>query len=197
MAQNYPGPYEMEFSILVNAFTHKMRVSCNVEGNPAVGTLATAVNIIKRGGTSQNFEAVATTFWGFVRQLYNTAVTVTNVTLWKYTPNTFERTFISAIGVNLLAGASTTATGISQQSIYTFRSGNGGIAKLSLLETVNGTSAKTVLQAISTGTASQKLAHYITSSDSPMIARDNGYLVQPLYQLDGTNEAVFKKRFRQ
>jgi hypothetical protein len=196
MAINYPGPYEVEIEYLTSGMKHKLRLSCVVQGEPAVGTLSSAINIVKRGGALASMDTVVSQFWAFVRPFLNTATSVNSVTLWKYTPNSFERTFITTMGTQLANGSSATAFVLAHQATFTFRSGNGGIFKLQLMESVISQIIRSSLVANATGDAYQKLAAYCISTDSFLIARDDAYVVAPMYLIGGQNEALFRKRYR-
>lgn len=196
MAINYPGPYEIEMEYLVSSMTHKLRFSCTVDGTPSPGTPSNTINILKRGGALASMDSVVGQFWGFLRPWFHTGVTVNQVTLWKYTTGTFERTYIATMGVSLAAGSSATAPSLATQNTFTFRSGNGGIAKITLLEGNDPGALRYPLIANSAGDIAQKLAAYLISSDSPVLARDDSFLVAPMYRLGGQNEALFRKRYR-
>jgi hypothetical protein len=76
---------------------------------------------------------------------------------------------------------------------YTFRSANGGVAKLVLLDVSFSGDTKSVVVPNSVGTTPQKLLAYFLSADSVMLAADDSYLVAGLYESRGQNEKIWRK----
>ena len=88
--------------------------------------------------------------------------------------------------------ASGAAINIAWQLTQTYRSANGGILKLVLLETNLGGNVRQTLVANPAGNASQKLAAYVMSADNVILARDDAYPVNPLRDSRGENETIFR-----
>jgi hypothetical protein len=149
----------------------------------------------KSGGTIAASTG-ADQFWSFLRGLFNTTTSVISTTLWKYVPGTYEKDFISAHTVLNPTGSSATATNLSHQSIYSFRSGAGGIMYVNTLEDISTNLQRAPLVPLSNGTASQQMANYVIGANAWMIARDNGFAIAALNQTGGQNEAIFKARNR-
>lgn len=202
MAINYPGPYEVEFVYRVTIGTvtlpHYLRVNCAVVGSPAPGTAMSTINVMTKAGTPASLNTSIQTFWNWYRYQLGTTVTVDAPSLFKYTPGTFEKTFIAAYdGAALGNGAGASGIGDSHQMTQSYRTANGGILKLTWLEDTNGTLVnQATLVANAAGSNDQRLAAYMLSSAAWIIARDDSFPVAPLKQSFGQNEAVFRQRHR-
>jgi hypothetical protein len=198
MAINYPGPYEVEYSILVNTFTHKMRMNCVVSGStPPPGTAPTAINLMTRAGTPATLAVCANGLWEQLRLWYHTSVTCTGYIFWRYpVAGSFVKDFVTAGTLTNQAGLSTTAVNLANQFTESFRTANGGVMKITAFETSFTVLTRNTLTANAAGTAEQKTAAYVISSAGWMIGRDDSFPIAPTYFIGGQNEAVFRKRYR-
>jgi hypothetical protein len=198
MPENLPGPYEIEFTLTgwtTPTREHVFRVSVAALGSPAFGTLPTAIDIQKMGGSTAKLNVVANQMWEFLRLFWNTTITCTGYQLWKYVPGTLGKDFVSTGAVTNPA-ASGAVGEIAGQLTQTYRSANGGIMKLVLLETNQTGNAKVTLVPNVAGTASQRLAAYIMSADNVVLARDDAYPVNSLRDSRGQNERIWRLIFR-
>lgn len=195
MAENLPGPYEVEYTMTgwtAPAREHVFRVSCAVLGSPVAGTAATAIDVQKMGGGTAKLNIVANQLWEFLRLFYPVAVTCTGYQLWKYVPGTLAKDFISAATPTNVAGSAGGTITPAAQLTQTYRSANGGILKLVILESLLPGDARITLVPSAAGTASQKLAAYIMSADNIALARDDSYPVAPLRDARGQNERIWR-----
>lgn len=194
MAENLPGPYELEYTLtgFVNPNRdHLFRVNCIAIGDPAPGSLPTAITMQKQGGGTASLSVVANQLWEFIRLLYGVSISCSGFQLWKYVAGTLAKDFVSAGTPTNVActGAGGTALG---QLTQTYRSANGGIMKVVLLETNQTGDTRTTLIPNGAGTPSQRLAAYITSADNIALARDDAFIVAALRDSRGQNEAIWK-----
>lgn len=195
MPNSRVGQYQIEmeltgFTSPVNA--HKLRSNVMAQGSPVVGSAPTAIDINLRGGTTANLQVVADTMWGFYRLIYPNTISVASFSLWRWVTNT-AREFVSA-GVMGTPAGSTGAVVQSWQTTLTFRSGNGGIAKLVFIESNLSGNQRAALVPNAAGTAPQRIAAYAISAGSPLQALDNGFLVAALRDNRGENEAIRDRR---
>lgn len=200
MANNYPGPYEIEFTL--TGWTspvreHVMRFSVVALSSPAPGSLPTTIDIQKMNGSSAKLNVVADQIWSFYRSVFSTGITVTGYTLWKYVTGTLAKDFISAGTVTTPAGTNAAAPVPAHQSTLTFRSANGGIMKVVVLESVQTGDARITLIPNAAGQWYQRAAAYHLSADNVAIARDDSYPVAALRVASGQNEKIWRKLFRQ
>lgn len=195
MARNFPGPYELEYTLLISGRVSLIRYSVNVTNNPPVGAPLSDFLLRLKNTTTRNAQQCANEFWARVRGIYNNSVTCTGVTLWRYQSNSLAKDYMTASTVANPTGLSTQPTNLGGQVIMTFRSGSGGIAKLVFLETPYTSNGIESYSATAT-TPHQLVAQYAVSGDSPIIARDNGFLVTGIRILFGQNEAIWRRRYR-
>lgn len=195
MARNFPGPYELEYTLLINGRTSLIRYSVVVTNSPSVGAPLSDFLLRLKNTTTRNAQQCANDFWSRARALYNSGVSCTGVTLWRYRPNSLAKDYMTAAPVTNPNGLSNQPTNLGGQVIMTFRSGAGGIAKLVFLETPYTSNGIESFSPTAT-TPHQLLAQYAVSGDSPIVARDNGFLVTGIRILFGQNEAIWRRRFR-
>lgn len=191
---NLPGPYEIEFSLdgwVSPNRQHVIRHSVAAVGSPAVGTLPTAVDIQKMGGSTAKLNIVANQIWEFYRLFWNTSILCSGYQLWRYVSGTLGKDFISTGTVTNPAGSG--AGGVNAgQLTQTYRSANGGILKIVVLESNQSGDARITLVPSAVGNASQRLAAYVMSADNVILARDDAYPVNPLRDSRGQNEKIWR-----
>lgn len=195
---NYPGPYEIEFTLggwTAPVREHKIRLNCAALGAPVAGTLPTAITIQKAGGGTATLDVVANQAWSFLRQFYPSSITAIGYTFWKYVTGTHAKNFISTGTLTTPLGTGP-AVVVKSQLTLTFRSANGSIAKTVLLETGFGGDAQIALVPNGAGTAPQKWAAYVLSTDNIVLAADDGYPILALRDSRGENERIFRKIYR-
>lgn len=197
MANSKIGQYSLEFNLA--GFTspvrsHFLRMWIAVSGTPAIGSLPTAVNVQKLGGTTANLQVVADQAWSFFRQAWPSSINCSGFTLWKYVTENSKQ-FISAGTLTTPAGTGAQIV-VAWEAILTFRHANGGVGKLVLLESSLGGDTQVALVPNAAGNVAQKIAAYIMSADSPMLALDNAFPVAPLRDSRGQNEATWRKIYR-
>jgi hypothetical protein len=198
MANSKIGQYRLEFAVEGFASptrSHVMGIWVAPTTNPPTGSPPTDIDIQLKGGGTKNLQEVADQFLSFVRQQYSTAITLGSFTLWRQATE-FSRDFVSA-GVATTTVAGLGAITVAHQQTMTFRHANGGIGKLVLLESNATGSTRSALSVNASGSPRERLAAYLLSADSPMIALDNSFAVAPLRLSLGENEAIWRKVYRQ
>lgn len=195
---NFPGPYEIEYRLTgFSAPTreHVMRFNVAASGTPAIGANPNTIDIQKKGGATAKLDVVASALWDYIRLAYAATVVCAGYQFWRYTTGTYAKTFIATGAVTTPAGA-TGSINVAQETILTFRSANGGIAKIALLEPNISGNSKTALVPNAAGTAVQKIAAYVLSADSPVMARDDAFLINALVDARGENESIWRLVYR-
>lgn len=198
MPNSKAGQYQIEYQL--EGFTapirsHRVRVWVAAQGSPIAGTPPTSIDIQKKGGATANLQAIADQFWSYLRLAYNTNINASSYSLWRFATEN-ARDFISGGTVASPAGASASGFVVAGQMTLTFRHALGGIGKLALLETSFGGDTRSALTPNPAGTPSQRIAAYILSADSPMIALDNSFAVGALRDSRGQNEAIWRLVYR-
>lgn len=196
MATNFPGPYEIDYTLLISGIERHIRYNCVPTTTPTPGAPLSTVNLMTRSGTPRAADTCVNELWTWVRLQYSNAVSCTGVTLSRYTPASFEKTYVTAATVSTPAGGNVAATVLASQRVMSYRSANGGILKLTFIEGIFTGNTRLALVANASGTNDQKLAAYTIGATSWMVARDDGFAIAPVYLTDGQNERAFKQRFR-
>lgn len=197
MANSRVGQYLLEYTLegfSAPVRSHKLRCNVMAQGSPAGGTLPTAVEILRKGGTTGNLQAIADEVWSYFRLAYSATVTASSFILWYWLTNNIK-TFIST-GTPASPSGATGSIGVARQAILTFRGAGGGIAKLSLLEPNLTGDNRVALVANAAGNPAQRIAAYAISANSPMMALDNSFLVAPNRDSRGENEAIWRMVYR-
>jgi len=197
MANSRIGQYRMEFELAgfsSPARVHLVGLWVAPTATPTVGSLPTAINLQLLGGGSATLQAVANAFLGVLKPMYAASVTMGAFTLWRMATE-YQKDFVSA-GTATTAAIGSGVVNVANQKTLTFRHANGGIGKVVLLESNQGVNTKTTMVINAAGTPVQKLAAYLMSTASPMIALDNSFPVAGLYDSGGENEKLFRKIYR-
>lgn len=199
MALNYPGPYEVRIHYTVTTgiaiMTHVQRLNVRVEGTPDPGEDMANINFLRRDDLPYAADSEIDAWVALIRPRWavHASNNITHAELWKYEPNSFDASFISTYDINLAAnGAGTTL--IAGQEIYTFRTSEGGIMKLSFMQTVQAQGGPQVYSALNAG--QKAIVDAVRFGSSPWLARDTSYPFAFIRMFPGSNEALFKKVFR-
>lgn len=196
MATNFPGPYELDYTLLIGGIERHIRYNCVPTTTPVPGAPLSAVSLMTRSGTPRAADVCMNELWAWVRLQYNNATTCTGVTLWRYAPSSFEKTYITSATLTTPTGGNVAAMVPAGQRVMSFRSANGGILKITMIEGIFNGNVRLALTANASGTNDQKLAAYVIGATSWLVARDDGFPIAPIYLTDGQNERAFKQRYR-
>lgn len=204
MAINYPGPYEVRIKYTPANLTnpvleHIQRLNVDLVAPADQGQPFSQYNIKdKNGATSVTLEAAVEAYLAVHNALHHTATTINSVELWKYpTPQSFDSVFWATHTPAANVGTSGTIPSSAGQAIYTFRTTEGGIMKLSLMEAIRVPGSPLAYAAC---TANEKaLIDFIldgngTTFSAPFLGRDTSYPLAFNRLFPGQNEATWKKR---
>ncbi len=194
MVQNFPGPYAVEYKYVVDGFTHKQLLNCRIDGDPAPGTPVSLINVLKADDTLVNVDLAINAWTDLVRELFQNTVDFGEYIIWKYTPLTTERQFISAGDLNKSGAGSANYTPAKQDTL-TFRTAEGGILKFIFLE-ASGTGDDIVPLSSLSGGSVADIRDYVLGTDNWILARDTSYPIAGISWAETQNERVYKKRFR-
>lgn len=199
MVANFPGPYELRFRYTTTpvglpGIEHTARYNVQLTADPNPGDAFNNINAVTRGGISTPDLASAVEAWlTLLQPRFNTTTVFGQWELWRYQPLTFDATFVSSYNPTIVAGTGS-STAQAQQDIYTFRTVEGGIMKLNLLE---GISVGYGRFPYPSGSASiDAIFNFVTGSTNWLLARDTSYPFSALNYLVGQNEKTFRQRFR-
>jgi len=199
MAINYPGPYELRFFYSVDGdpggvLTHQFRFSVELDGDPAPGDGFNTIQIFLSGGSTIGLQTACLAVVNVIEDLYNsTDATFDYVELWKYAAGSFDADYVSTYAIGT-AGTSALDTVPCSESIFTFRSTNGGLFKLVLLDNVGTPNVPASYADLNS--INQDIVDYFADDTlSPAVARDGGRPFAFMRLFPGQNEALFKQRY--
>lgn len=199
MALNFPGPYELRirYDTLHSGVTliHQQRLNVDLTADPTPGDAFNNINAKTRGGiVTPDLAACVEAWFTLLRVRFHTTTTFGLVELWKYAPLTFDATFITSYNPVIVAGTSVNPTISTQQETLTFRTIEGGILRIQLMESVASTNQR---QAYPTGDPNiDPIFVFVFGTTNWILARDTSYPFSAINHLGGQNEKLFRVRFR-
>jgi hypothetical protein len=194
MTTNFPGPYEVRINYVVATRPHQQRLNLRVDGTPVAGVDDfTTIDALRRDDAPFALDGEVDDWVDLMKVFYNsTDADFTNAELWKYEPLSFDASFVAAYDIGV-AGTSGTSTQPASQIIATFRTQEGGIMKINLMDVVTSPG-----QPITPPYAGSVAALFnpVVNGTVPWLARDTSYPIAHIRTYPGQNEALFKKIFR-
>ena len=199
MVDNFPGPYEVRLSYQTTsasiALDHTQRLNCDLTAVPTPGDDYSNINPKTRGGIATPDLAAAMEAWlALIAERFFTSTTFGTIELWSYVPLTYDATFISAYSPTIAAGLSVTVTNPMMQEVMTFRTQEGGIMRIQLMEGVIATNERSPYPTLNADI--DAIFDFVKSSVNWVLARDTSYPFAALNHLGGQNEKLFRQRFR-
>lgn len=194
MAINFPGPYGVEIGYTVNGLQHKMNLNCDVTNSPNNGDAFSTINVAQNNGVDTQLDGAVDLLLGLIDGFFHTSDTFDYADLYIYTASSFERTLVSSYTPSITAGASANSTEEASQAIYTFRTLEGGIARLVLMEPNFRDNSQLSYNAL--GASHQALADYVTGTTGWIIGRDTSRIWSFIRRSSGGNEKTFRQRYR-
>jgi hypothetical protein len=192
----YPaGPYTLEIPYVNQSISHSIEFNCDVIGTPTTGDAPDTVTLRSKDGAGRPLDDSANAIWGFIRQLLNTGTLASTYNLWKRNPDNNDKLFISGGSLSAPNGSVATASVLAWYAIYTWRSGNGGIAKVTVLEPWISANSRSPL-ASSVVLAVTAFNSWVLGDDNVIMARDRSFPVAPMSESYGQNDKLFERRFR-
>lgn len=200
MATNFPGPYEIRLfytlSISTVTIQHEARYNLVLTTPPAPGTLFSAIDALDGNSVVRALDTWIDAWAALMQPLFSNTAGVSSLDyceLWEYAPASFDATFISTYALGL-PGTTAAAAVAAAQNMIVFRTSNGGVMKLNFMETVIGPGAPDTLPFLNAPL--DAIADYVVAGTSLWRGRDDGIPFACIALYPGTNEAIFKKRFR-
>jgi hypothetical protein len=196
--KNFPGPYELAFvynvTVAGTTLSHVQSISCDITGDPAVGTTFPNIQIKRRGLADVALDNVVESWLDLLEPIYNDSNTsLVGVNLFKYQTDTFVKDFVSSYNGSFTPSATGAVNPAGQQTL-TFRTQEGGRFRLTFLETsqtLRGIDASPLADSSMTAIVS-----FVIGTGNWMLGRDTSYPVSFIRQLGGENESTFRRRYR-
>lgn len=197
MALNYPGPYEVRIAYTVPiggvTLSHTQRLNCTPDVEPSPGDLFSTIQIERRDAATVDLETAVEQWVDLLIPLMKTDVTFQFAELWKYTALSFESEYVSVFDLST-AGTNGGITQAGGQMIWTFRTLEGGVMKINLMESVSPPALSRNYTAQSA--AEKAVVDRITGVANTWLARDTSMPFTHMQLHPGQNEVIWKKRFR-
>lgn len=189
------GPYSVQIPYIVSGLTHRLELNCNVIGAAPVGSAPAAIQLESQSDIGVNLAVGVNAFWNLIRVFYPATTLASTYTLWKHNPQNTERLYISAGSLTTPNGSSANPNILAFQTIFTWRTGKGNVAKIQLMEAHFNLSTRLPLP--STGDAQiNALNAYILGNDNWVMARDRSFPVAAMNVSHGQNEKLHRRRNR-
>lgn len=190
---NFPGPYQLEYEYQVDGLTHKLALDLDIAVPGAIGSDFANWVTVSQDLSNPTLLVVHNSFISDLTALFTNDVSFVKATLWLFTPLTFIRTWqtertLTDVG----AGVGTYAP--AQQTTYTFRTQEGGIKRVQLMET--GTDSELQRTFAELTALEQTFISNMLAPSFPWLGRDTSFLVAFNRASDGENEKTWRQRFR-
>jgi hypothetical protein len=200
MPANFPGPYQWVLNYVVTgspggAQNHVMQLNMDAPGNPNIGTPFADIDVISRDDTTSDLETVTDDIISLLDELFQDSATdFLYVDFFEFEPNSFVRNWISTM---VLDSNPTNASSFTRaaQHIYQFRTAEGNIMKVNLLDAIGVVAEPYSYGDLAAGP--KALVDYLLAdATSFALGRDTSYPIAFLKLFNGTNEKLFRDRYR-
>lgn len=191
--QNFAGPYELAITYTCESHQHVQRLNCDVQGTVNIGDLPATITLETRDSTGINLQTAVDNWIVLLKPLFSNQSTFDRFDFYSVTTQSSDRAWITG-GVISENGTFNADPTLAQQTTYTFRSSRGGRMRISLMETVKGTTLQFTREQL--GTPDHNFIDFLISADSWVLARDNGYPLVSLKISDTQNESLYRRRYR-
>lgn len=194
MADNFPGPYEVRMFYQVDGLAHTARYNCFASGSPVPGTDPATIDLVQQDAGLVNVMTALSDWVALLRPVYETSSSFDRAELWQYDVGTTNGTFIAAWNIGL-AGTTVQPPIYAGQVTMTFRTLEGNIMKVVLLESTAASKAK-VPYAVDTIAEWKAIADYVVDPSGWQLGRDTSFPIAYIQRSGGENEALFRRRYR-
>jgi hypothetical protein len=200
MVENFPGPHELRFSYttLIGAIplTHTQRLSLALTTDPNPGAAFNNINAITRGlSVEPDLAAVVEAWLTLIAPRFPEDAVFGIVELWKYEPGGYQASFISAYSPTKTTGDNAVNSSLpAAQEVLTFRTMEGGVMRVTWIETTSGSTQPLPYPTSITGV--DEIFEFVIGLTNWILARDTSYPFAALRFLGGQNEKTFRQRWR-
>jgi hypothetical protein len=197
MAINFPGEWEVRINYTAIAggvtYEHQHRLSIKMDSVGTPGDPFSDWVTLQRNLATRTLDAWLVDYIGVADYQFRTDTDFTTAELWRYPAESFNADFYSVETIGL-SGSSALATVEDAQTVYSFRTTTGGVAKADWRHTVFNLATFESYPFVIAD--KNTYVEFLADATSPVIGRDNGYVFAPLKFLPGTNEDLTKGRLR-
>lgn len=200
MVTNFPGPWQLAITYQVDVspggvLEHVMQFNVDVDPEPDIGQSFSTIYVVNAEAGSVLLSTALNGIRNVVEDLFNSGdCTFVEANLYKVTPGSFERTWYSSSTIGA-AGTSASATVPAGQQTYQFRTAEGGIMKIVLLDAV-GDPAPPIPYASLAANPKALVDYVLGGATTWILGRDTAFPVSFITLQSGTNEKTFRQRYR-
>lgn len=195
---NFDGLWEVRAFYTVNAPTslnHRMTVDVIVDAGGSPGDTADFIEVRLKSGAVLPLDAAMDDYFSLVWKLFGSGTSQPRFELWKYDPEPSKNaTFITAWEPNITYDLGLGSPVPAHQATLTFRTQGGHTMRIQAMEGKDGTNGIAPLSFAVGDIAA--IRDYVISPLSPVVGRDNTYLIAGINQAFGQNEKLARKRYR-
>jgi|SRR3990172_6090248 len=193
MALNFPGPYDVRIFYTVSAREHVQKLNVSLASTPDPGDPFSGITATTRVGGTRALDDAVDDWVAVIDNYFNsTDASFVRAELWQYETESFDAHFVTTYDISA-PGISAIATVPASQVTWTFRTLEGGVMRVTLLDTQSGVALPDYPPYSS---AAQDVADFVTASDNPWLGRDGSYPFANIAVSYGQNEALFRKVYR-
>lgn len=180
-----PGFIKLRYS--VSARSHVATIPIRFDGVPTPGS---DPQLLKRSGSPIAALDGVTAYWTVIKAILANTSTLTGYEVYSKSVGG-DPLFLWGDDLNI-AGTNVSAAIPMSQSVLTFRTTNGGILKIYIMETSAALNAKIALR-VTSAAPWGAMFNYIAGADSIIIGRDGGFPSSGIWVLTKTNDALRRK----
>lgn len=197
MGEIFPrGPYLLDIPYLTSGMTHHLKINCDTLATPTVGQDPDDIAMRTKGSVPDTtLHAAANALWTAIRQIFSNTTLASVYSLFKTNEANEDLEFISGGSLTTPNGGSIAVPTLMWQLTMTYRSGNGHIGKVELMETVISSNDRYPFGGGSIG-ETVAIKNYVMGANNIIMARDRSFPIAPLNEASGQNERLFRKRHR-
>lgn len=188
MTHNSLAPSFVKVFYSVGARNHIATLPCRIDGTPTPGV---EPEFIQNNGLLTPAATAVDEYCDAIRVIFHNTAIWTGFEVWAY-DGSEDPIFIYADDLNL-AGTNATTPNVDGMATLTFRTSNGGIGKIVLMEHSAADDARIPLRA-SSPAPWNTMYSYFTGALGWVIGRDDGEYIGGIFVTTKTNDALRRKR---
>lgn len=194
IVENYPGPWQARLFYTTD-FTgqHQLNFHLDVVGSPSPGAAFSSIDVVTKNASSRTLASFCDDIHDKIKPLLTATSTIDYWELWKFEDQSNESSYWSTYNV-AEAGSGSGSPNTGYYNKYSFRTLEGGIAYVTLFETIV---VSNLQLAYADMTAAEKsLVDEIIQIDTPVLGIDTSFVWSFKRSSNGQNERLFNKAFR-
>lgn len=200
MTLNFPGPNQLRIYYTVDAgglgnMSHVLQLNFDTSVSPTPGDAFADIDVLRRDAGANTLANVTDALVALLVPLFDVEdATLDYAECWDFVAGTFDARYISSYTIGE-AGTSAGAAIPAAQTIYSFRTLEGGSMLVSLMESNTSAGASAGYADINQDNK-DFVDFMIHVANASFLGRDTSYPVAFTRIHPGVNEALFKARYR-